>query len=216
MALKNKPTNFGNCWLGSPCRLELYGGCVRNNFLVEQHNPKERCAMTLDLWLKIISTFFTAVIGVAAWILAYQQLRLNKTLSSEQLRLSEAKLKFDLYERRLKLFRTVKEFAGRLTMTGEVDTGAFYHDTIERHFLFEKDVSDYIGEVYKKALQVERTKMELGRPNLTENERQELNNRHVEERTWFYNQEQNVIKVFSKDLSIKTLNQHNLLDIEHS
>ena len=44
----------------------------------------------------VISTLITVAIGIAAWIIAFQQLRLNRTLSSEQLRLSEAKLKFDL------------------------------------------------------------------------------------------------------------------------
>ena len=103
--------------------------------------------MDFHFW---ISTAITASIGVAAGVLAFQQLRLNKTLSSEQLRLSQAKLQFDLYERRLVLFQTVKDFAGRLTMTGEAEhvvTSKFYHDTIERHFLFEKDVADYIGEM---------------------------------------------------------------------
>ena len=160
--------------------------------------------MTLDLWLKIISTFFTAAIGVAAWILAYQQLRLNQTLSaqqlrlaSEQLRLSEAKLKFDLYERRLKLFEIVKEFNGGFVMSGKADTGKFYHDTIERHFLFDDDVSSYIGEVYQKALQANRTKLELDSPNLTEDERQELNAQHGEQMQWFFDQAENAPKVLS-------------------
>lgn len=162
----------------------------------------------------IISTLITAAIGVAAWIIAFQQLRLNRTLSAEQLRLTEAKLKFDLYERRLVLFRTVKEFAGKLTMTGNAGhdvTGPFYHDTIERHFLFDKDVADYIGEMYEKAKQVNGTKLELERPRLEENERQTLNRQLVDQMKWFYEQEQNVIRVFSKDLSIKTLGQSDAL-----
>ncbi|MFL6209120.1 MAG: hypothetical protein ACJ74W_09730 [Pyrinomonadaceae bacterium] len=179
--------------------------------------------MTLDLWLKIISTFFTAAIGVAAWILAYQQFRLNRTLSSqqlrfasEQLRLSEAKLKFDLYERRLKLFEIVKEFNGRFVMTGKADTGGFYHDTIERHFLFDDDVSSYIGEVYQRALEANRTKLKLDSPNLTEDDRQKLNAQHVVQMQWFYDQAENAPKVFSKDLSINALRQSNLLPVKSS
>ena len=153
----------------------------------------------------VISTIITIAIGVAAWIIAFQQLRLNKTLSAEQLRLNEAKLKFDLYERRLALFRTVKEFAGKFTMTGEADTGAFYHDTIERHFLFEKDVSDYVGDMYDRALQALRTKANLARENLDEGERERLIHQYGDEMNWFYEQEQNVIRVFSSDLSIRSL-----------
>lgn len=158
----------------------------------------------------LISTFITAAIGVAAWIIAFQQLKLNKTLSADQLRLSEAKLRFDLYERRLALFRTVKEFAGNLIMSGNAGhevTGPFYHDTIERHFLFDKDVSDYIGEMYEKAKQVNKTNMALERDNLGEDERQRLIEQSVNEMNWFFEQEQNVIKMFSRDLSIRTLSQ---------
>jgi hypothetical protein len=42
--------------------------------------------------------------------------------------------------------------------------------------------------------------MELGRPNLTEDERQALNKSLVSDKTWFYDQAENVIKVFSKEL----------------
>ena len=58
--------------------------------------------MTLQF---LVSTLRNAAIGVAAWVIAFQQLRLNRTLSGEQLRLSDARLRFDLYERRLVLFR---------------------------------------------------------------------------------------------------------------
>ena len=92
-------------------------------------------------------------------------------------------------------------------MTGECDTGAFYHDTIERHFLFQKDVSDYIDEMYKRAHSAKRTKEELSRENLDENERQRLIHKHGEEMNWFYEQEQNVIRIFSRDLSIKSFGQ---------
>ena len=150
--------------------------------------------MTFDLLLKIISTVSTFAIGVAAFVLAYQQFRISRS-----------KLKFDLYERRLALFNVVREFCGRVAMSKEVDSGTFYHESIERYFLFDEDVCAYIGEVYQRALQLEHTNLEFGRPNLPEDERQTLIKRLVGEKQWFYDQAENVIKVFSKDLSIKTL-----------
>ncbi len=160
----------------------------------------------------VISSFITGAIGVAAWFIAFQQLRINKTLSAEQIRLTEAKLRFDLYERRLALFRTVKGFAGRITMAGEADdTGAFYHDTIERHFLFDKDVADYIGKVYDEALELNRINIRMGGTNLTQDDQEQLKERKVALLNWFYEQEQNVIKVFSRDLSIRTLGQSGAL-----
>lgn len=150
--------------------------------------------MTLDLWLRIISTFSTLLIGVAASFLACQQFRLSKS-----------RLKFDLYEKRLALFMTVRDFASIYALRGEGDPGKFYRDTIERFFLFDEDVTAYIYGMYEKANEVERTKLELERPNLPEGEEQALKKKRVDGLVWFYNQSDSMIKVFSKDMSIKTL-----------
>lgn len=152
--------------------------------------------MNLDLLLKIVSTLSTLAIGIAASFLAYQQFRLSRS-----------KLKFDLYEKRLKLFQTVRDFASTLAIKGEADKGKFYHDTIERYFLFEADVCAYIEEMYEKAKLIEHIKLELTRPNLTEEEAQQLKDRLVKDQTWFFDQPEHAIKVFGKDLSIKTLRE---------
>lgn len=148
----------------------------------------------LEISLKLISTASTLGIGVAAWFLAYQQLKLSKS-----------KLKFDLYAKRLDLFNVVRDFASTLALQGEADTGKFYRETIERYFLFEANVCSYIDEMYEKAKQVQNTKQELLRPNLTEEEKQKLDKQLVKDKTCFFNQSDIMIKVFSEDLSIKTL-----------
>lgn len=151
-------------------------------------------ALTFDDWLRIVSTVSTFAIGVAASFLAYQQFRISKS-----------KLRFDLYERRLRLFNVVRDFASTVALTGELDSGKLYRDTIERYFLFDKDVCDYIDEMYEKAKQFERTKLDLSQSNVDDEARKKLNAKRVEMKTWFFNQSDNMIKVFSKDLSIKTL-----------
>jgi len=150
--------------------------------------------MTVDLLLKIISTLSTLAIGIAAWRLAYQQFRISKS-----------KLRFDLYDRRLALFSVVRDFASDVVVKGELDSGQLYRDTIERYFLFDQDVCAYIDEMYKKAKEVERTKLELVRPNLTLEEKQQLVTELVAGKNWFFDQSDAMIRVFSKDLSIKTL-----------
>lgn len=55
---------------------------------------------TLDLILKSLTAVATLGIGKAASILAYQQFKISK-----------AKLKFDLYEKRLALLKTASNFA---------------------------------------------------------------------------------------------------------
>jgi|SRR6185369_3730940 len=153
--------------------------------------------MSLDLILRIVSTLSTLGIGVAASLLAYQQFKISRS-----------KLKFDLYERRLKLFTVVKEFCGRTAVEGEISTqqsSALYHDTIERHFLFDKEISDYIGDVYVRAKRVQGLKLQLESPNLSDDEREQLNEQHTNELTWFYNQAENMPKVFFSELAIRTL-----------
>jgi hypothetical protein len=153
--------------------------------------------MTLDTWLRIISTISTVLIGLAAFFIAYQQFKISRS-----------KLKFDLYERRLKLFNVVKDFCGQTAMKGRIETAessALYHDTIERHFLFEQAISAYIGEVYERAKQLQRTQLELERPRLADEEKTALDKQVVAQLSWFYDQAENIMRVFSPELSIKTL-----------
>ena len=150
----------------------------------------------MDLILKIISTVSTLTIGVAASILAYQQFRLSR-----------AKLRFDLFEKRYAIFMIVRVFASTMAMKGEADAGELMRSTTERFFLFEKDVCDYIETMYKKAWNIRKKKDELTRPNITPEQTEECQNQLYEDTTWFYNQSDEMIPIFSKYLSIKTLNQ---------
>src|SRR4051812_32777607 len=97
------------------------------------------CKLSCIMTAQHVQIIVTAFLGVVASILAYQQYRFNKALSSQQLRLNESKLKLDLYERRLALFIVVRDFASQLAMTSEIiDAGKFYRNTIERYFLFDE------------------------------------------------------------------------------
>lgn len=133
------------------------------------------------------------MIGIAAFVIACLQFKVSKT-----------KLKLDAwnynYERKFNLFNKVKEFCGDVAVGKKPDSGTFYHDTVECYLLFDESVAAYIREVYQRATRLERTQMELGRPNLTEGERQRFNDSLVSDKKWFYDQAENVIKVFSKEL----------------
>ncbi|HYR76309.1 MAG TPA: hypothetical protein VEM96_10750 [Pyrinomonadaceae bacterium] len=86
----------------------------------------------MDLALKIITALATVTIGIAASILAYQQYKISK-----------AKLRFDLYDKRLTLFNRLRDYASEVAMTSKDgleildDAGKFYRDTIECQFLFD-------------------------------------------------------------------------------
>ena len=154
----------------------------------------------VDLILRVITTISTLTIGVAASVLAYQQFKISK-----------AKLRFELYEKRYALFLRLRMFVSDLAI-GSNDTtevlsksGAFKRDTIECRFLFDADVVAYFDQVYEKARALSKAKLNFDRPLLREDEadsiRDRLNNLHV----WFFDQSDEMFSVFQKDLSIKTL-----------
>lgn len=157
-------------------------------------------AATFDSILRVVSTLATVTIGIAASMLAYQQFQISK-----------AKLRFELYDKRYSLFLTLRIFVSDLAIGNNTPeeiqskAGAFTRDTIECRFLFDADVAAYFDTVYEKAKELVRAYHDFQRPNLTEEEQEtfriQLGNLHV----WFFNQSDEMFKLFRKDLSIKTL-----------
>src|SRR5258705_9530398 len=87
----------------------------------------------LDLILKIVQTMATLAISVAASFLAYRQYKISQT-----------KLKLDLYEKRLALFRLAIEFVedfakGHYNESVKIfeRLSKFRSDTMEHRFLFD-------------------------------------------------------------------------------
>ena len=151
--------------------------------------------LSFEDWLKVTTTIFTIVIGFAASAIAYQQYTISKS-----------KLRFDLYEKRLRIFATVREFASTVALRQEFDVGQFYRDTLERYFIFDKDVCDYIDEMFEKAKLIERTMTERAALNMNNDERRlTLNQTLTQTKTWFFDQADTMVALFSKYLSIKAL-----------
>ena len=110
----------------------------------------------MDFVFKVVSTLATAAIGVAAVIIAYQQLRLAKY-----------RQKHDLFGKRFAVFMKLREFVSQVGLGAEFDSGEFYRSTIERRFLFtDPEVSKYFDEVYERANRIVALKVELGRPQI--------------------------------------------------
>lgn len=151
----------------------------------------------LDLLLRIVSTAATLIIGVAASILAYQQFRISK-----------AKLKLDLYEKRLALFRVANEFA--ITISTKVFTASdiriatdkFAQDKVEVVFLFDSYVGPFLTEMYLKASEL--ADVEYRRSDSSEGSI-ELSRRATELRKWFSEMTVDMVDVFQRELSVKSL-----------
>jgi hypothetical protein len=157
--------------------------------------------LTYDLFLRSLTAFSTLIIGLAASVLAYQQFRISK-----------AKLRFDLYQKRYDLFLKLRMFVSDLATGPGNDhdviltkAGVFKRDTIDCRFLFDADVVAYFDEVYSKACELSRAKLAFLRPALPDEEADRLREAMTTLHVWFFNQSEAMFNLFKKDLSIKTL-----------
>jgi hypothetical protein len=156
--------------------------------------------MTFDLILRILATMSTLIIGVAASILAFQQFRISK-----------AKLKFDLYDKRLAPFRRVREYVDEIAVTTDSEPAfrmnnlaSFRRDTLECRFLFDAKVVADVDEINKKVRDLDRIEKILRAHDVTGNNH-ELNLELNDLKVWFAKQNEEIFQIFKEDLSIKTL-----------
>jgi hypothetical protein len=64
-------------------------------------------------------------------------------------------LSLELYDRRIRIYRTAKDLIGRVVALAAVDMDAvrqFGLDTEEAAFLFDQDVADFLAELYKRGI----------------------------------------------------------------
>ncbi|WP_166246566.1 hypothetical protein [Paenibacillus turpanensis] len=120
----------------------------------------------------------TTIIAIIGAFIAYQQHKVNKH-----------KLRLDLYERRLNVYRSVMVFLTTVLQNAEVtpdNITNYFISTSEACFLFDKEVKVAIDKIYDNALKFRKT------------EDSEL-------LLWFTDQYTNVNQVFSKYLSFKDI-----------
>jgi hypothetical protein len=73
-------------------------------------------------------------------------------------------------------------------LVSQSNAGAFKRDTIECRFLFDDDVVAYFDEVYQKAIDLAKARLDFERPNLPEDEAEVLRECISALRVWFFNQ----------------------------
>lgn len=94
--------------------------------------------------IDILSALLTPLIAIIATYIAYQQYRTNKL-----------QLQNELYERRLEIYRALRQFIGLAVQYGGVpneELPKFLRGTSESYFLFGDDVAKYLNEVYLKGV----------------------------------------------------------------
>jgi uncharacterized ubiquitin-like protein YukD len=101
--------------------------------------------------LRMLSYIATPVVAVAALKIASQQAR----IAGQQARVNERKYEADLYERRLRIYEEVKRLLSIVTRDANIsmqDLLKFRIATSEADFLFGSDVTTYIDNLHKHAV----------------------------------------------------------------
>lgn len=93
-----------------------------------------------------LAALLTPVIGITTAYIAYQQYKTNKV-----------RLKYELYERRIVVFRGVLAHLSSIMRQGrvkEVELVELVKSTGEKEFLFSKDVCDLINDIYDRSVKM--------------------------------------------------------------
>jgi len=147
-------------------------------------------------YVDLFAALLTPVIAIIATYIAYQQYRAN-----------QLKLRHELYDRRLLLYNAVAEFLAHIVREGKADRiqlMTLLQKTRESYFLFGKDVSEYVTELYKKGVDLEHYDTELHHSNLpVGDERQRLAQANGELLKWFGHQFDVAQQKFAAKLSLE-------------
>lgn len=156
------------------------------------------CVMNLSPseWIAAASAFATAAILLLQYLLERRHQKLVKL-----------KMRHDLFDRRLAVFMKVMHLSAEIGLTEKVDDTTlfrFLRETAEGEFLFDKEIADYINEIYSKGIQLvdslERQEaLSLGEAKI------QAGNKSTELRQWFSNQIEVAKEKFKRYLDISEL-----------
>jgi len=146
--------------------------------------------------IKIFSAALTPLIAVIMGYIAYQQYYVNKS-----------RLRHELYDRRLSVFREVSKFLRSVVSEGKTDYQTllgFYANSVEALFMFKKEIHEYREDLYNKGMQLIKIHEKLeGEWKLEEGENEnKLRKEKQELLNWFFNEAKNSREKFKKYLSV--------------
>ncbi len=142
-------------------------------------------------------TFFNLIIAAAVAFIAYQQYMLAKFNTRRE-----------LYNRRIPIFKSVMKYISKVIIDTDInkdDGFQLLKETSETNFLFEPDVKNFIDELYKKGIELNKTnkKMEyLLKKDSNDKEYQKYCLENKELLLWFSEQFKEADKIFGKYLRI--------------
>lgn len=131
--------------------------------------------------LQVGSAALSPVIGIAAWWVARQQVRINRN-----------KLKLDRFDRRFAIYEAAMTFVAQITTEDVVRDDRvreFLLQTRGARFMVSQDMGDYLNELRRKAMELQLVKQQLqGPPIPSDEQRARLADKWGEIQQWFQNQ----------------------------
>lgn len=148
----------------------------------------------------------TQVVSVGTLVIALVALY----FTFQQRRHERAKMRLEIYPKRVAVFRCTEEFLARVwTGSGDVPTllAAFYQGKREASFLFDKKLADYLDSLYDgvtKHFDLE-LKLEINGESLGFDQRRDLQDRVYASRHWLGQQNVRVKERFARYLDLGKL-----------
>jgi len=151
-------------------------------------------------WVEVLAALLTPTIAILAVVIAYLQYKINAQ-----------RLRHEMYERRLGVYKIVQGYFGKILQTGDVTFPAcvnFYADTAEATFLFKQKIPNWIDGVYKKSLRMARLHEEMypadGSPGLPVGEdRTRVATEHSELLQWHIDEMKKAKELFQPYLNLR-------------
>ncbi len=97
----------------------------------------------------VLSAILSPVIAFVVAYIAYQQHRINCS-----------RFRWELYDRRLRVYKAAELYLVQVIREAKADhitTARFRNDASEVDFLFDKEVRDYVDQLYDKGLELVKT-----------------------------------------------------------
>lgn len=143
-------------------------------------------------WVDIFKALLTPTIAVVGIVIGILQWKIN-----------QKRLQHELFERRIKLYEKITMHIANGITHGAFDNNEeiqFLRDTKHARFIFDKDIADFMDEIYKKSVGLSflnsRTEQLSGKElETTIQKRQEVFN-------WFTMELNNIQKRFEKYLKL--------------
>jgi hypothetical protein len=143
-------------------------------------------------WINVLTALLTPTIAIVGTVIAILQWKIN-----------QKRLQHELFNRRIKLFEVVAGYIANAMSRGDVVDGEeyqFLRDTKHARFIFDKEVDDYINEIFRKSIDLQffsrQIKQLQGKPL------EEVSEKRRKVFEWLQNELKNLQKRFEKFLQL--------------